>query len=64
VNGVMASSLIRMNHSRPDRRTPWQYVFFLDCAGHQADETLQKALADLKEVTTYIKVLGSYPEGE
>jgi chorismate mutase/prephenate dehydratase len=50
--------------SRPDRRTPWQYIFFLDCAGHQADDRVQKALADLKEVTTYIKVLGSYPEGE
>lgn len=50
--------------SRPDRRTPWEYVFFLDFTGHQKEERVQKALEELKSQATYVKILGSYPEGE
>jgi chorismate mutase/prephenate dehydratase len=46
----------------PDR--VWEYLFFVDFSGHQAEEKVQRCLAELKTVTTFIKVLGSYPCGE
>jgi prephenate dehydratase len=46
----------------PDR--VWEYLFFVDFSGHQADEKVRKCLQDLVAVTTFIKVLGSYPCGE
>jgi chorismate mutase/prephenate dehydratase len=47
--------------SRPTRRRPWEYVFFVDFEGHQADETVQGVLAALRERCLFLKVLGSYP---
>jgi chorismate mutase/prephenate dehydratase len=47
--------------SRPARSGMWEYVFFLDVEGHQADAKLAAALAELKEVAAFVKVLGSYP---
>ncbi len=47
--------------SRPTRRRPWEYVFFVDLAGHQAEPTVQQVLAALRERCLFLKVLGSYP---
>ena len=47
--------------SRPTRRRPWEYVFFVDFEGHQADERVQAVLAGLRERCLFLKVLGSYP---
>jgi len=53
--------------SRPARRglqigsALWEYVFFIDVEGHQKDEPVAKALAELKRLAPYLKVLGSYP---
>jgi chorismate mutase / prephenate dehydratase len=47
--------------SRPTRRRPWEYVFFLDCEGHQAEPRVQAVLAALRERCLFVKVLGSYP---
>lgn len=47
--------------SRPNRVHPWQYLFFADIAGHEQDETVQAALNEASERTTFLKVLGSYP---
>ena len=49
--------------SRPARaRTAlWEYLFFIDVEGHQKDEPVAKAIADLKRLSSYLKVLGSYP---
>jgi chorismate mutase/prephenate dehydratase len=55
---------LTMIQSRPNRRTPWEYIFFLDFTGHQEEERVKKALSELKGVTTYLKILGSYAEGE
>jgi chorismate mutase/prephenate dehydratase len=49
--------------SRPSRRRPWEYVFFLDVDGHQGDAPVAAALADLALVVERVKVLGSYPKG-
>jgi chorismate mutase / prephenate dehydratase len=46
----------------PDRM--WEYLFFVDFSGHQKDEKVQKCLQDLEKVTTFFKVLGSYPSAE
>jgi chorismate mutase/prephenate dehydratase len=47
--------------SRPSRRRPWEYYFFIDFAGHQQDKKVLKTLAILKKRTVELKVLGSYP---
>ncbi|MCG6533343.1 MAG: prephenate dehydratase [Syntrophales bacterium LBB04] len=46
----------------PDR--VWEYLFFVDFSGHQEDGKVRKCLHDLEPVTTFIKVLGSYPCGD
>jgi chorismate mutase / prephenate dehydratase len=49
--------------SRPARARSalWEYMFFIDVEGHQRDEPVAKALAELKRAAPYLKVLGSYP---
>jgi chorismate mutase/prephenate dehydratase len=49
--------------SRPARARSalWEYVFFIDVEGHQKDERVAKALAELKRLAPYLKILGSYP---
>ncbi|MFQ6130968.1 MAG: prephenate dehydratase [Armatimonadota bacterium] len=50
--------------SRPTRQTPWQYHFFIDFQGHEADDSVSRALASLRERCLFVKVLGSYPEAD
>jgi len=47
--------------SRPVKNTPWQYNFFVDFQGHVQDGVCRDALRDLRERSTFVKVLGSYP---
>lgn len=47
--------------SRPSRRGMGEYIFFVDVAGHQEDESVAKSIAQLKEEAAMVKVLGSYP---
>ena len=47
--------------SRPARSGLWEYVFFVDIEGHQREEKVAAALAELKQVAAFVKVLGSYP---
>lgn len=47
--------------SRPARSGLWEYVFYMDIEGHQADVNVAAALAELKQVAAFVKVLGSYP---
>ena len=47
--------------SRPDRRRPWHYVFYLDFEGHREDASCRDALLDLLGKASFLKVLGSYP---
>ncbi len=46
--------------SRPLRARPWEYLFYLDIAGSQHEPSLKRALANLSEITNFLKVLGSY----
>ncbi|UCE88711.1 MAG: prephenate dehydratase [Pseudomonadota bacterium] len=48
--------------SRPSRRGMWDYVFFVDIEGHAKQEDVAGAIAELEEVASFVKVLGSYPK--
>ena len=50
--------------SRPSKRKAWEYFFFVDCDGHYEDKRVAKAIADLQNHCTFVKVLGSYPNSE
>lgn len=64
--GVFASRGINLTklESRPSKKKPWEYVFYVDFEGHVDDETCRQALAELQEKTNFMKVLGSYPRAE
>ncbi len=46
--------------SRPDRNTPWNYLFHLDFEGHPGMARVDEALAGLERHVSFIRVLGSY----
>ena len=50
--------------SRPDTRSPFEYLFSLDLAGHPRDKKIANALADLQRMTGMYKLLGAYPMGK
>jgi prephenate dehydratase len=47
--------------SRPTGEKLGRYVFFLDCAGHVAEERMGEALAGLHRICADVRFLGSYP---
>ncbi len=47
--------------SRPDRRDAWHYVFYVDLEIHRDDPACHEALGGLRDKTSFLKVLGSYP---
>jgi chorismate mutase / prephenate dehydratase len=49
--------------SRPSKRRPWDYLFFIDMEGGIQNPDIQKALDKVKENAVFLKVLGSYPKG-
>jgi len=56
-NGVSMTKL----ESRPSGSGLWEYVFYMDIEGHQSDVKIASALAELKQVAAFLKILGSYP---
>ena len=57
---------INLTHidKRPSQRVNWEYVFFIDCAGHESDEKVQAAIAEARTHCLQMKVLGSFPAAE
>ena len=49
--------------SRPLQGQRWQYFFYIDFAGSQQEERCKNALNHLSEVTTFLRILGSYQRG-
>ena len=47
--------------SRPSRRRAWEYFFFADVTGHRNDPPLREAFDELAANSSYLKILGSYP---
>lgn len=56
-------NLLRIE-SYPMRERNWEYLFFLDFEGHANRREITECLRQMEKVTTFIKVLGSYPRGE
>lgn len=47
--------------SRPLLLGRWEYCFFADVFGHESDENLQRAFAELEKSCLLFKIFGSYP---
>lgn len=47
--------------SRPSKIAMWEYLFFVDIDGHRDDTNVIEALAEVRSIAGYVKVLGSYP---
>jgi prephenate dehydratase len=47
--------------SRPLRGVPWEYIFYLDFVGSRNEEHCQRALEQLQEMASFVRVFGSYP---
>ncbi len=62
--GIFATRNINLTklESRPSRTKPWEYVFYVDFEGHLDGEVCQEAVRELQKETTFIKILGSYPQ--
>ena len=50
--------------SRPSRKKPWEYYFFVDLKGHPGERKVQRVLCSLEKQCTFLKILGSYPSGD
>lgn len=48
--------------SRPSKRKDWEYVFYVDLAGHCDDASVKEALGALEQHCSMVKILGSYPD--
>ena len=68
--GVLGETLSRLAsrglsltklESRPIPEVPFTYRFYADVLGHAASEPFQAALADIRPLTTDLRVLGTYP---
>jgi len=47
--------------SRPSKKRPWDYYFFIDVTGHYEDKAMKAALGELTKFCPVVKWLGSYP---
>jgi chorismate mutase/prephenate dehydratase len=56
-NGINLTKI----ESRPFRKKPWEYIFFIDIEGHMDDSVVKKAINSLSSHSQFMKVLGSYP---
>ncbi len=50
--------------SRPSKQELGDYFFIVDFKGHREEERVASALEKLKDYAKYVKMLGSYPQGE
>ncbi|WP_342374320.1 bifunctional chorismate mutase/prephenate dehydratase [Myxococcus stipitatus] len=60
LRGVNLSKL----ESRPIPGSPWQYRFYVDVEGHAASAPLTAALEDIRPLTSFLRVLGTYARAE
>jgi chorismate mutase/prephenate dehydratase len=47
--------------SRPSKKRPWDYYFFIDVTGHYEDPQMKAAVGELTKFCPTVKWLGSYP---
>jgi chorismate mutase/prephenate dehydratase len=63
--GIFAKKGINLTkiESRPSKKNPWEYLFFIDFQGNLGDDNVKDAMDEIKSYIRDIIVLGSYPEG-
>ena len=47
--------------SRPKIGKTWEYNFYVDFIGHELNEDITKVLSEIKNCTSFLRVIGSYP---
>ncbi len=47
--------------SRPSKKKPWDYIFYVDFRGHIEEDRVREALECLEKRCVFVKHLGSYP---
>jgi len=57
-NGINLTKI----ESRPSKKKPWDYYFFVDFCGHRSSAAVQKVLKELEKGCVFVKILGSYPK--
>jgi len=66
VNALKAFDEFHINmskiESRPSKRRDWEYIFYVDLAGHCEDPAVANALGELDKHCSMVKLLGSYPD--
>jgi prephenate dehydratase len=50
--------------SRPLKGKPWEYFFYLDFVGSMSEEHCRNAINHLKEIASFLRILGSYRRAE
>ncbi len=50
--------------SRPSKKRNWEYYFFVDVKGHQAEAHVQQAIEAARKHCLRLNVLGSYPRAQ
>jgi len=48
--------------SRPSKQRDWEYIFYVDLAGHCTDKPVADALLELEKHCSLVKIFGSYPD--
>lgn len=48
--------------SRPSRQRLGEYIFYIDLKGCSSDQHLSSALEEVKKISSYFRLLGSYPK--
>jgi chorismate mutase/prephenate dehydratase len=65
---LSALSLAHINmtmiESRPTKKAPWEYMFFVDFQGHKDDPRVVEALKKMERRCIFLRVLGSYAEAD
>lgn len=66
VLGILANRGVNLSklESRPIPATPWHYRFYLDLEGNATADPVRGALAEIRPLTTELRVLGTYPKAE
>jgi len=66
VLGIFARRRINLFkiESRPLIGKLWEYLFYLDFEGCETDIACSRALTELRRISSYMKLLGSYPKGK
>jgi chorismate mutase/prephenate dehydratase len=55
---------LTMIESRPAQRVSFEYIFYVDCAGHHTEPRLANAIREISDVALETTLLGSYPSND